>query len=110
MNIVDNPNNDSLKPFGRYLDLCKESGTDGAGRSDDVEEVPVVSLDDTWHLLRRFQRRRVIIHHSVAVSSDVRSDVYCDCVHLTIAACSDAALIIETYMNQSFIYTLKDCK
>ena len=47
MNIVDILNNDSLKPFGRYLDLCKESGTDGAGRSDDVEVVPVVSLDDT---------------------------------------------------------------
>ena len=43
MNIVDNPNSDSLKPFGRYLDLCKESGTDVAGRSDNVEVVPVVS-------------------------------------------------------------------
>ena len=47
MNIVGNPNNDYLKPFGRHLDLSKESGTDGAGRSDDVEVVPVVSLDDT---------------------------------------------------------------
>ena len=47
--------------------------------------------------------------HVKSPCHDVRSDVYCDCVHLTIAACSDAALIIETYINQSFIYTLKDC-